>query len=268
MKTTYQAPILENIRIADEIYKITMAAPDIAENAIPGQFVHIKIPGDSSLLLRRPISINSVNKQKGIIDLVYQKVGKGTSILSSLQPDEVKIDILGPLGNGYKVPENTRKLCLVGGGCGVAPLKFAAERWMNLDITACLGFRNKPSVYQIEDFQRLCNRVFISTDDGSMGDKGFATNSLIKWIEKQKPDLILGCGPIPMIKTLKNISNKYNIPCQISLEERMGCGIGGCLVCSCAIRVNSSWEYKKVCTDGPVFNSEEVRFDEPAKSLC
>jgi len=260
MKINYKAEIIENKKIADETYMITLNAPDIAENAIPGQFVHIKIPRDSSLLLRRPISINSADKLEGKITLVYQKVGRGTRVLSSLKPNEIELDLIGPLGNGYKVPKNVKKLCLVGGGCGVAPLKFAAQKWTGLDITAYLGFRNKSAAYQIEDFKNLCNQVFVSTDDGSLGEKGFAVDILHKRIEEQGPDLILGCGPIPMLKALKHISEKYNILCQISLEERMGCGLGGCLVCSCAIRKNDSWNYKMVCTDGPVFNSEEVIF--------
>lgn len=257
-----KSPIVKNEKIANGTYKLTLFAPYIAHNVVPGQFVHIKIPKDSSLILRRPISVNGIDEDNGTIDLVYQLVGKGTKLLSSLKPNEVDIDLIGPLGKGYSVKSSVKSLCLVGGGCGVAPLKLAAQKWSYLDITACIGFKNKSAAYQLDDFQNLCSQVFISTDDGSLGEKCFATDALIKLLEKQSPDLILGCGPVPMLKALQRISKKYNIPCQISLEERMGCGIGGCLVCSCAIITNNGWDYKRVCVDGPVFNSQEVMFDE------
>lgn len=261
-KRIERSSIIQNIKIANGTYKLSLFAPYIADNVVPGQFVHIKIPKDSSMLLRRPISVNGVDKDNGIIDLIYQVVGKGTRLLSGLKPKEVDIDILGPLGNGYSVKSDVNSLCLVGGGCGVAPLKLAAQKWSSLDITACIGYKNKEAAYQIDDFQNLCSHVYISTDDGSLGEKGFATDALVKHLKKQRPDLILGCGPIPMLKVLQRISEEYNIPCQISLEERMGCGIGGCLVCSCAIITNNGWDYKRVCADGPVFNSQEVMFDE------
>lgn len=261
-KSAIKSPIVENVKIANGTYKLTLFAPHIARNVVPGQFVHIKIPRDSSMLLRRPISVNGVDEDNGTIDLVYQLVGKGTKLLSSLKTKEADIDLIGPLGKGYFVKSNVKSLCLVGGGCGVAPLKLAAQKWSKLDITAFIGFKNKAATYQINDFQTLCRQVFISTDDGSLGEKGFATDTLTKYLENQRPDLILGCGPVPMLKILQRISKDYNIPCQISLEERMGCGIGGCLVCSCAIISNNGWDYKKVCADGPVFNSQEVMFDE------
>lgn len=262
MKKRIISPIIQNIKIAHGTYKMTLFAPYIASNVTPGQFVHIKIPRDSSLLLRRPISVNGVDKNNGTIDLVYRVVGKGTSLLSKLKPNELDLDLLGPLGNGYKVEENIKSLWLVGGGCGVAPLKLAAQKWSNLDITAFLSFKNKSEAYQIDDFKNLCSQVFISTDDGSLGEKGFITHILIKHISELRPKLILGCGPISMLKILKQISERYDVPCQISLEERMGCGMGGCFVCSCAIGIKDSWDYKKVCTDGPVFDSREVIFDE------
>lgn len=267
MTQHHQAKIIKNQEIAKDLYKISFNIPEIAETAKPGQFVHIKIPADSSLLLRRPISINGVNRQTGQLDLVYQKVGKGTEIISKAQPG-TKLDILGPLGKGFWIPKGIKKVYVVGGGCGVAPVKFAAQEWRHLDITSFLGFRNRASSYQIEDFTSLSSRVLISTDDGSLGQKGSIITLLNDSILEQKPDLILACGPIPMLKAMQQTAEHFDIPCQISLEERMGCGVGGCLVCSCAIGHKDDWEYKKVCMDGPVFWSKEVMLDEPFESKC
>ncbi|HZJ56881.1 MAG TPA: dihydroorotate dehydrogenase electron transfer subunit [Clostridia bacterium] len=253
----YEVRVLENYEIANFIYKMTLDAGEIAQRAQPGQFVHIKIPEDASLLLRRPISINGVDLTTGQVDLIYQVVGKGTNILSGVKKD-TKLDVLGPLGRGFWIPEGCMKLYIVGGGCGVAPIKFIGQRFGHLDITSFLGFRSRSAAYQIQDFESFSREVFISTDDGSMGEKGPILHSLRHKLSHERPDIILACGPVPMLKILQSFVAEHDIPCQISLEERMGCGVGGCMVCSCEIGDDGHRDYKKVCADGPVFWSEEV----------
>jgi len=263
----HSVEVVENIEIACNIFKMTIISNIIAQSAYPGQFIHIRIPSNESLLLRRPISINGVNRENNQVDIIYQMVGKGTKILSCLEKG-TELDILGPLGRGFWVPKGTKKIYIVGGGCGVAPIRFIGERWNNLDITSFLGFRGKSWAYQIDEFEKFSRKVFISSDDGTIGYKGSIISLLDKQLSIEKPDLIMACGPVPMIKFLQETVLKYDIPCQISLEERMGCGVGGCLVCSCAIGSKNHWEFKKVCTDGPVFWSKEVILDGEAQTKC
>ncbi|MFY9176935.1 MAG: dihydroorotate dehydrogenase electron transfer subunit [Caldicoprobacterales bacterium] len=261
------AEVVENIEIACKIYKMTIISNQVAQSAYPGQFIHISIPHDESLLLRRPISINRVNRNNNQVDIIYQVVGKGTKILSGLEKG-AELDILGPLGKGFWIPKGTKKIYIVGGGCGVAPVRFIGERWDYLDITSFLGFRGKPWAYQIDEFERFSRKVFVSSDDGTIGYKGSIISLLDKHLSVENPDLVMACGPVPMIQALQKTVLKYDIPCQISLEERMGCGVGGCLVCSCAIGSKDKWDYKKVCTDGPVFWSEEVILDGESETKC
>ena len=262
-----KAKVLENVEIADNLFKLTIVEPQISQSAYPGQFVHIKIPGDESLLLRRPISINGAYPEDGRVDLVYQVVGKGTRILSEVEKD-TNLDVLGPLGRGFQIPEGTKKIYIVGGGCGVAPIRFIGQKWRHLDLTSFLGYRSKSISYQMDDFESFSREIFVSTDDGTLGDKGSIITVLEGQLSVEKPDLILSCGPLPMLKALQQVVLGRDIPCQISLEERMGCGVGGCLVCSCAIGNDDHWDYKKVCTDGPVFWSEEVLLDGELGSKC
>ena len=173
----------------------------------------------------------------------------------------IGLDILGPLGKGFHIPEGTKKLYILGGGCGVAPMRFVGQRWRHLDIYSFLGFRSQSTVFQLNDFECFSRKVFLSTDDGTMGYKGSIVSLLNERLSIEKTDLLLACGPIPMIKALQKVVSEHDIPCQISLEERMGCGVGGCVVCSCVIGNRKQWDYKKVCTDGPVFWSQEVILD-------
>lgn len=263
----YNAEVLENHEIADSFYRLIIVADEIAHSADPGQFIHIRIPNDGSLLLRRPISINGIDQERGRVQLVYQVVGKGTKILSNVKIG-TKLDVLGPLGRGFWIPQGTQKICIVGGGCGVAPTRFIGQKWGHLEIYSFLGFRNKDMVFQVEDFERFSKKVFLSTDDGSMGYKGSVIQLLQQHLLSERPNLILACGPIPMLIAMQSVVGKYNIPCQISLEERMGCGVGGCMVCSCAIGDSHQKSYKKVCSDGPVFWSKEVFLDGKLKTGC
>ncbi len=252
--------------IAVNMYKMTFISEDIALNAHPGQFVHIKVPYDNSLLLRRPISIHDVHPQTGMVEIAYQVVGRGTRILSRIDAGQF-IDVLGPLGKGFDIPPGIRSALVVGGGCGIAPLKLLMRRLKETGVTinALLGFRNREYIYELEAFEGFSDRLMVTTDDGSFGRKGLVTQILEEELQHQMPDMMFACGPVPMLKGVHRLAGKYSIPCQVSLEERMGCGIGGCLVCSCAIRTSDGgFEYKRVCRDGPVFWSREVMLDETA----
>ncbi|MFU0801468.1 MAG: dihydroorotate dehydrogenase electron transfer subunit [Xylanivirga thermophila] len=259
MNKTEICTILSNTQIAQGIFKMGIKSRNICKEAIPGQFLHVQIPHDSSLILRRPISINDIDMEEERVDIVYQLVGKGTNILSTLQAGDC-INVLGPLGNGFIQPKTYNNIYIIGGGCGVAPLKFFVNKHKDKHLSCFLGYRNRESSYQIEDFQMMSSDVRICTDDGSLGYKGFVNDILSNALNYTAADLIVACGPIPMLVGIQTLSNRYDIPCQISLEERMGCGVGGCLVCVCKIKASTpeGWTYKKVCTDGPVFWAKEV----------
>ena len=250
--------IKTNVPIAEAMYLLVMEASDIAQAAKPGQFVHLSIPGDPSKILRRPISIHQADRTTGDLSLVYQVVGDGTRRLA-MQPAGTSLSVLGPLGRGFSVGA-AQTIYLAGGGCGIAPLSFVLDQWPDRRYQAFLGYRSQAHVHLEDQFHHLSEGVHVATNDGSYGTGGFVTDLLIGGIEKMWPDLLLACGPDPMLSKIQQIAKAYQIPCQISLEERMGCGIGGCLVCACAVIKGTELDYKRVCADGPVFDSREVIF--------
>lgn len=254
-----QVRILAVEDIAQDIYRLRISAPDIVAQGIkPGQFVHVRLPVAMQHLLRRPISVMSVRPEQGEFDLVIQKAGEGTRLLRSVRPDD-ELSILGPLGKPFDA-KGAKRIFFVGGGVGVAPVRCAMEAFARdgCQGTAFFGFRSAKHAYALEDAP--CE-VRISTDDGSMGRHAFVTDLMQEAIETQPPDLIIACGPTPMLRTVQNLATRQHIPCQISLEEYMACGMGACLVCSCKIRAFNGMEYRRVCVDGPVFDAKEVCFD-------
>lgn len=246
--------VISNKEIAPSIFEMIIEDSDISIEAKPGQFLHIKVKLRSDTLLRRPISICDIDNNN--ITIVYQVVGKGTKELSLVKPLEF-IDVIGPIGNAYPI-DNSKRCAIIGGGIGIAPLLGLSKRLKNCD--AYLGF--KSDVYKVDDFNRSCDNVIISTEDGSFGSKGYITD-FISAIESY--DIIYTCGPKVMMKMVKEMCHVLpSITCYLSMEERMGCGIGACLVCTCKTTNvgDSKWHYKKVCTDGPVFNAEEVELND------
>ena len=259
--------IKENIvdisNLSEDIYRLRVKSDYLANNAKCGQFVNVKCSEGLDAYLRRPISICDTNKDEGTTDIIFQVKGKGTKLLSELSAGN-EIDILGPLGNGFTLKPAKRAIA-VGGGIGIFPLlKLIKDlKGMCEDRTAILGFRNKSYVVLEDEFTEAADLLKISTDDGSYGIKGFTTTLLEEEILKNKPDIIYSCGPIPMLKGIAKLAEKYDIECEISMEERMGCGVGACLVCACKTKTPEveGWQYSRVCMDGPIFNSREVIFD-------
>lgn len=223
-----------------------------------GQFLHIKC-GDGQLL-RRPISVAraQLDEPEDTAALIFEVRGEGTRWLSQRKAGD-KLDVLGPLGNGFDVSKEGRYL-LVGGGIGVPPLMEIGEclQWPR---AAVLGFRTKDKAFPsiISRFQGHCEQVCICTDDGSLGRHGFVDGQVREILEKDKGfTAILACGPKPMLKSVAKAAAEFGVPCQVSMEERMGCGVGACLVCATPMRDGTM---KHVCKDGPVFNAEEVDWD-------
>ena len=245
---TAYAKLIKKEETAENIFDFVLECPQLAQKAKAGQFAHIAVPGKT---LRRPISICDADEKN--IRIVFQIKGEGTEILSKSKIGDF-IDILAPLGHGFDIPKGKR-IAFVGGGIGVPPMLFSAKQAD--DAVAVLGFRNKKAVILTEDFKKVCSEVFVATDDGSFGIHGFTSDILRNIINDI--DMVCACGPMPMLKVIAEICKEHNKPCQVSLEERMGCGIGACLVCACkTLDKDGNIEHSHVCKKGPVYNAEEV----------
>lgn len=249
---TYICKILSHKEIAPNVFDVTVKAPEIASAAQPGQFLHIKCGDEIAMPLRRPISICSAGS--GCVRFIYQVKGKGTE---SLTKENDSLDILGPLGHGFVIDNETyKKPAVIGGGIGAYPLLYLTQKLKNAKVF--MGFRTKELVTLETDFNMCAKEVKIATDDGSYGYHGFSIELLEETLKAGEADIIYCCGPKPMLKAVKDMAEKYNVKCQVSLEERMGCGIGACLTCSCETKTEGTWKYKRVCKNGPVFWSDEV----------
>lgn len=246
-----KAKIVYNKKLSSGYFRLILEAPAIARSVCPGQFLEIKADDSCRPLLRRPFSVHRVNRQK--IEVLYQKVGPATELLSGRGAGGY-LDIIGPLGSGFRLSTKTRAL-IVGGGIGLAPLVFLAGRLSRPLVL--IGARSKAGVLCEGEFKALGCEVKIATDDGSCGFKGRVTDLLEKVLPlaiNHKPLAVYSCGPRPMLKEVSRICKKYNLPAQVSLEEHMACGIGACLGCV----VKTKQGFQRVCKDGPVFNADEI----------
>lgn len=247
------ATIINNVKISDKYYKMQLQV-SFSDKCIPGQFIYIKVLDNLVPLLRRPMSIHNSGKKQ--IEILYEVVGKGTYILSQKKKGEF-LDIIGPLGNGFGYKDDFEKAIIISGGIGLSPLFFLAKfltTKFKKEVVVLLGFKDNSLICFKDKFEKFCNKIKISTEDGSFGYKGVITSLLHhEFCDKCK---IFTCGPIPMLKEIAKIGRNYNI--EALLEEKMGCGIGMCFGCVCKIKVKNSYDYKRVCTDGPVFDLKKV----------
>lgn len=248
-------------RATENIYRMTVASEYIAANAAPGQFVSIKCCDGTQALLRRPISICSVDREKGEFDLYFQVKGAGTEILACRKKGDT-LDILGPLGRGFDLDIGYRRIAVVGGGIGIFPLLFLLDESKAVVKRSYLGFRSSGQILLLEEFGERSSSLETATEDGSFGSKGFVTDLLERNILSQEFDMIYACGPYPMLRKVSEIADKHGARCQISMEQRMGCGFGACLTCACMTYGDGGTRhYVRVCSDGPVFNSKDVVFE-------
>ena len=252
-QTPQTAQVLENNCIAAGIWRMTVHAPGIGHIAA-GQFAHVAV---EEYLLRRPISVCDWDAASSTMTLIYQVVGGGTDAMTGWQTGKA-VDMLAPQGNGF-APEGQGDVALVGGGVGVAPLYLAARQLIQAGRTvhSFLGFRDAAHTYLLDELAAL-GPVAYATEDGSGGTQGYVTSILQQALRDWHPAAIWTCGPRPMLKALTSLPEVQSIPTQASLEERMGCGMGGCLVCNCGIREGGDVRYRRVCKDGPVFALSDV----------
>ncbi|MCS7229589.1 MAG: dihydroorotate dehydrogenase electron transfer subunit [Candidatus Kryptonium sp.] len=253
IKTT--ALVVSNELVAENIYRMEILAPEISQNAKPGQFINIKVSENFDPLLPRPFSIYNAIEDK--IQIIFNAIGKGTKILSTFKAG-ASINIIGPLGNGFNTTDEFDTAIIVAGGLGIAPFPFLTKilKEKNKKIITFIGAKTKHQL--VTDG---LENIKIATDDGSLGYKG----TIIEFLKSNitNTDLtsflstfkIFGCGPNPMLKALVNLCNELNLNCEISVETQMACGTGLCR--GCAVR-SKGGIYKLACKDGPVFNSNEI----------
>ncbi|MFZ7103698.1 MAG: dihydroorotate dehydrogenase electron transfer subunit [Peptococcaceae bacterium] len=258
-----EAEILENKKIVPDFYQITLACPEVAQAAKPGQFIMLKVSPTVDPLLKRPVSINRINTGEGTVTLIYQVIGKGTKLLSMISGGG--IEVMGPLGRGFVLKAQYDEVAVVGGGCGIAPLLALVEELLpkSRQVHVLLGARTKELLLNSREYQKSGVLLKVATDDGSAGHRGFVSSLLEELLQQSELEHVFGCGPEPLLKKVVAVSQEHSVPCQVSLEERMACGIGACLGCVCTTKAkNGSSSYQRVCQDGPVFAGSEVIFNE------
>ncbi|MCH5324657.1 MAG: dihydroorotate dehydrogenase electron transfer subunit [Eubacterium sp.] len=249
-------PIVKKQSLAGQIYSYTLHCPEVAKEAQIGQFVQIKAEGYT---LRRPISICQTDKERGTLRLMFEVRGGGTDKISELHEGEL-MDVIAPLGHGFTVPEKPEgKVIVVGGGIGVPPMLDIAKKYGD-SCTAILGFRSFDRIILDKDYAAAGAKTVICTDDGSAGVKGTVADPLKAELAAGGVSMIYACGPTPMLKAVVEAAKDANVPCEVSLEQRMGCGVGACVVCACTIKRDGKEQVLRVCKDGPVFKGDEVVF--------
>jgi dihydroorotate dehydrogenase electron transfer subunit len=236
--------------LSQDICVLTVKAPEIAQNAEPGQFVTVRSNHLTVPLLRRPFGVAGVDRDKGTFLIMYRIVGEATKLLAELKAGD-KISVMGPLGHGFAL--TGKHPLLVGGGVGLAPLHFLAAN-LTVPCDVVVGGRTADELFWTDLFRDKTEHQFETTNDGSRGTKGFVTAVLPELLASKAYDLVYVCGPSPMMHAVSEMVMKAGIPCQISLEKYMGCGLGACLSCTCS----GIGKRVKVCKDGPVFWAQEV----------
>lgn len=246
--------VKENRRLNNDLFVLEIAGNNYLPSLKPGQFMQVKIEGSPGTFLRRPISIHDVDYEKNTIKLLVQIAGKGTEKLSSLKTGDL-LNIIFPLGNSFSLPSENARVLLVGGGCGVAPLLFLGKHLKSKGYKPelLLGFRDSARIIEYDDYAGI-GPVFLTTEDGSRGEKGFVTDHPV--LKEARFDNIYCCGPDPMMKSVARYCLDKGINCEVSLEHLMACGFGVCLCCV----VNTRSGNLCTCTDGPVFNTKELKW--------
>ena len=249
-----KSALITNVEnIGTGIYSMWLKQEDIAAAAKPGQFISVYL-NDKTKLLPRPISLCETDKEGGLLRIVYRVAGEGTKQLSEYKTGDC-VDILGPLGNGF-MTEGFSEAILIGGGIGIPPMLELAKN-LNCRKTIVLGYRNKET-FLSDEFKKYGD-VVIATEDGSVGTKGNVIDAIKAC--GVKGDMIMACGPTPMLRGIKAYAQENPVKAQLSLEERMACGIGACLACVCKSKEkdhHTNVNNKRICKDGPVFFAEEV----------
>jgi dihydroorotate dehydrogenase electron transfer subunit len=262
-----QARVIENVLLARATYRIRLHAPEMAQAIRPGQFLMIRLPGSTDPLLGRPFAfydtVLDAQGQAAALDVVYLVVGKVTGLLAGLPPG-ASLDIWGPLGNCFPDLTGADHVGLVAGGIGQTPFLAYVRELLGQrgyggrspkgqvgQVSLHYGVRTADLAADVDDFRRAGAVVHLASDDGSVGFHGNVTQLL----ETQgRPGHLIGCGPEPMLRALAELARHWQVPCHLSLETPMACGLGICFSCVTRVRTPDGWDYRRVCVDGPVFD--------------
>ncbi len=273
------ADVIENVEMADGTCRVRLECPDLAARVTPGQFVMLRLSGGDDPLLGRPLAMYEVALDKAgkpwALDVVYLVVGKMTGRLARLRPGD-RLDLWGPLGNGFSV-EAVDHLVMVAGGIGQTPFlslgqEALGSRSYGADaartgragrVTLCYGARSERFLAGIDDFRGAGIDVHVATDDGSAGHHGLVTELIEPAVREVKGSCrIVCCGPEPMLKAVTQVASQLGVPCQVSLETPMACGMGICFSCVAKIRDrDGDWDYRRTCVEGPIFDAARIEFD-------
>jgi dihydroorotate dehydrogenase electron transfer subunit len=260
--------VLENVPLAERTYRLRLESPELAAAFLPGQFLMLRLPGTTDPLLGRPFALyDTVHDAAGTpvaVDVVYLVVGKMTGRMAALRPGDAA-EAWGPLGNGFLDVGEVEHVALVAGGIGQTPFLAEARALLggrgyggrparrNAErVSLYYGVRTAALAAGVDDFRAAGAEVHLASDDGTLDFHGFVTQLL----ERQgPPSVLLGCGPEPMLRALAGLADRWRVPCQVSLETPMACGVGVCFSCVTKIRVAEGWDYRRVCVEGPVFDA-------------
>ncbi len=271
MKTVTTGKILFNRQLFKEYHLMGLKVPAYFQESLPGQFVMLRVPGRNFPFLGRPLSIYSLymHQTDSVIEILYRIAGKGTDLFAHMKKDD-DVSVLGPLGRAFDVQAEGKHIILVAGGVGVAPLSFLAEHYGRLfpddtlHISCYLGAKSSDTLIGLERLEHLCSHVKISTDDGSAGYHGLITDLFDRdFLSSPHEDaFIYACGPHQMMKSLAHILERHPCECQVSVEERMACGIGTCLGCTVVIKSDKTKQkFVRACKEGPVFDIKAIDWD-------
>ncbi|HEV3204147.1 MAG TPA: dihydroorotate dehydrogenase electron transfer subunit [Gemmataceae bacterium] len=264
-------PVLENDRLARSTFRIRLKAPDMARSIVPGQFIMIRIPQTTDPLLGRPFALYDTvidtQGQPNCLDVVYLVVGKMTAALAAVKAGAI-VEVWGPLGNGFPYLQDLDHVALVAGGIGQTPFLAYVHSLLGrrgygggIPRRACrrvslfYGVRTAALAAGVEDFQSAGADVHLASDDGTLGFKGFVTQLLAL---QPRPDHLVGCGPEPMLQALLALARAWEVPCHLSLETPMACGVGICFSCVTRVRTRDGVDYRRICVEGPVFNGADL----------
>ena len=252
------AEVAFNRKMTSDIWLMGLRSREISQKAGPGQFVMIRVRSGLDPLLRRPFSVCGVREDLFLI--LYRVVGQGTAIMAEELREGARLPVLGPLGNGFDLPTEKKVIILVGGGIGVAPLIFLADRTEDRDLRFLMGFGSASGVITTEKIMRGSVPVAISTDDGTIGHQGPVTDLLEQYVTEHRAQAeavsVFACGPKRMLQKVVDVTTSLRVPCQVSLESSMACGLGACKGCAVKAAPEENRTYYYVCKDGPVFQAE------------
>ncbi len=267
-KRAVAVPVQSINKVADEIFSITLSDQHIAGHAHSGQFINVLVPGANDILWRRPFGIHRTNTDAGTFDILFKVVGRGTKALTNVKTGD-KLDIIGPLGNHFTCPPDINEAVMVAGGLGIAPFPLFLQDTGNKNIHYALfyGTKSKNQFCSLDFFNKTVDNRFLTTEDGSFGEKGFITDSLERYLigpTTKAGKYLYVCGPTPLLAKVKQLARQFDIRAQVSVETMMACGFGACMGCPVPVEkpTEDGREYLLACKDGPVFNMEDIVIDE------